>query len=443
MPEGFPASQGLYTGRHEHDACGVAFVATMTGVASYDIVSKALIALRNLEHRGAAGSDPDSGDGAGILTQVPDAFLRAVVDFELPAAGEYAVGAGFLPQDGAERADAEQRDQRDRSDEGLAVLGWRDVPDHAVAAGCRVRAPPCRSCARSSSRPTTRRPRRLRASDGLGLERAAFVLRKRAEREVGIYFPSLSSRTLVYKGMLTTGQLEPFYPDLSDRRYASAVALVHSRFSTNTFPSWPLAHPYRYVAHNGEINTVMGNRNWMRARESQLVSDLIPGDLERLFPICTPGRERLGELRRGPRTAAPRRAVAAARGADDDPGGVGEQPDDGPGPAGVLRVPLHADGALGRPGLDHLHRRHVRRGGARPQRPAALPVLGDRRRPGRHGQRGRRARHRAVEGGRARAACSPAACSSSTWRSTASSRTRRSSPGSPPSTPTTSGCTPA
>ena len=286
-----PASQGLYTGRHEHDACGVAFVATMTGVASYDIVSKALIALRNLEHRGAAGSDPDSGDGAGILTQVPDAFLRAVVDFELPAAGGYAVGAGFLPQDGAERADAEQRHQRDRRGRGPGGARLARRPDHAVAAGCRARAPPCRSCARSSSPSddSATAQQFYDRSDGLGLERAAFVLRKRAEREVGVYFPSLSSRTLVYKGMLTTGQLEPFYPDLSDRRYASAVALVHSRFSTNTFPSWPLAHPYRYVAHNGEINTVMGNRNWMRARESQLVSDLIPGDLERLFPICTPG----------------------------------------------------------------------------------------------------------------------------------------------------------
>src|SRR5439155_8145115 len=126
------------------------------------------------------------------------------------------------------------------------------------------------------------------ASTGLALDRKAFALRKRAEREAGVYFPSLSSRTIVYKGMLTTGQLEPFFPDLSDRRFATAIALVHSRFSTNTFPSWPLAHPYRFVAHNGEINTVKGNRNWMRARESQLASNLIPGDLEQLFPVCTP-----------------------------------------------------------------------------------------------------------------------------------------------------------
>ncbi|MGQ0468017.1 MAG: glutamate synthase large subunit [Sporichthyaceae bacterium] len=289
MPQGLPAPQGLYHPRNEHDACGVAFVATMTGVASYDVVNKALIALRNLEHRGAAGSDPDSGDGAGILTQVPDAFLRDVVDFELPAAGKYAVGPAFLPLDTAARETAERRIETIAFEEGLRVLGWRDVPTTpsllGEASGATV--PFVRQLFVASD--GSAKAASYKGADGLGLERQAFVLRKRAEREVEIYFSSLSSRTLVYKGMLTTGQLEPFYPDLSDRRYASAIALVHSRFSTNTFPSWPLAHPFRYVAHNGEINTVMGNRNWMRARESQLESDLIPGDLERLFPICTPG----------------------------------------------------------------------------------------------------------------------------------------------------------
>ncbi|MGQ0846115.1 MAG: glutamate synthase large subunit [Sporichthyaceae bacterium] len=286
---GWPA-QGLYNPRNEHDACGVAFVATMTGVASYDIVNKALIALRNLEHRGAAGSDPDSGDGAGILTQVPDAFLRAVVDFELPAAGSYAVGPAFLPMEDAARADAQARIEAIAVDEGLTVLGWRDVPTTpsllGEASGATVPFVRQLFVAADGS---AKAAGYVSGADDLALERQAFVLRKRAEREVEIYFSSMSSRTIVYKGMLTTGQLEPFYPDLSDRRYASAVALVHSRFSTNTFPSWPLAHPFRYVAHNGEINTVMGNRNWMRARESQLESELIPGDLERLFPICTPG----------------------------------------------------------------------------------------------------------------------------------------------------------
>jgi glutamate synthase (NADPH/NADH) large chain len=291
VPVGPPAPQGLYDGRHEHDACGVAFVATMSGVASYDIVSKALTALRNLEHRGAAGSDPDSGDGAGILTQVPDAFLRACVDFPLPAAGSYAVGAAFLSQDAEERTAAEARIEQIAVDEGLSVLGWRDVPitPSLLGAASGATVPVVRQVFVTPDETSPATAAFRRGDTALALERQAFVLRKRAEREAGVYFPSLSARTLVYKGMLTTGQLEPFYPDLSDRRFATAIALVHSRFSTNTFPSWPLAHPYRYIAHNGEINTVMGNRNWMRARESQLITEEIPGDLERLFPICTAG----------------------------------------------------------------------------------------------------------------------------------------------------------
>src|SRR4051794_34791629 len=253
----------------------------MRGSAGHDIVEHALTALRNLDHRGATGADPSVGDGAGILTQVPDAFLRESVDFELPAAGAYAVGTAFLPLDEGARAHVVAGVERLAAEEGLAVLGWRDVPVAAelvgeVARGCM---PFFRQLfvAGASSRLV-----------GLGLERLAYALRRRAERELDVYFPSLSARTLVYKGMLTTGQLEPFFPDLSDRRFATELALVHSRFSTNTFPSWPLAHPYRLIAHNGEINTVKGNRNWMAARESKISSDLIPGDLSRLFPVCTP-----------------------------------------------------------------------------------------------------------------------------------------------------------
>ncbi|TDC24738.1 glutamate synthase subunit alpha, partial [Streptomyces sp. 8K308] len=277
-----PVAQGMYDPRNEHDACGVGFVATLTGEASHELVDQALTVLRNLEHRGATGSDPDTGDGAGILIQIPDAFLRDSVPFVLPAAGGYAVGIAFLPADAAETAEAVARIEAVAADEGLSVLGWREVPTAPGLLG-------------AAARETMPAFRQLFVADaagektGLALDRAAFALRKRAEREVGVYFPSLSARTIVYKGMLTTGQLEPFFPDLSDRRLASAIALVHSRFSTNTFPSWPLAHPYRFVAHNGEINTVRGNRNWMRARESQLASDLFgAGDLERIFPICTP-----------------------------------------------------------------------------------------------------------------------------------------------------------
>ncbi|WP_405808916.1 glutamate synthase large subunit [Streptomyces sp. NBC_00210] len=276
--DGRPAPQGMYDPRNEHDACGVGFVATLTGVASHELVEQALTVLRNLEHRGATGSEPDSGDGAGILLQVPDAFLRKVSGFELPEAGSYAVGIAFLPAD--DSAQAVSRIETLAAEEGLTVLGWREVPvtPDLLGSGARATMPAFSQLFVADGE-----------SKGIALDRKAFLLRKRAEREAGVYFPSLSARTIVYKGMLTTGQLEPFFPDLSDRRCATAVALVHSRFSTNTFPSWPLAHPYRFVAHNGEINTVKGNRNWMRARESQLVSDLFGSDkLDRIFPVCTP-----------------------------------------------------------------------------------------------------------------------------------------------------------
>ncbi|MEV6470851.1 glutamate synthase large subunit [Streptomyces sp. NPDC051657] len=276
--DGRPAQQGMYDPRNEHDACGVGFVATLTGVASHELVEQALTVLRNLEHRGATGSEPDSGDGAGILCQVPDAFLRAETSFELPEAGSYAVGIAFLPAD--DSTEAVRTIEHIAEQEGLTVLGWRDVPVTPALLGNGARA----------TMPTFRQVFVADGeSTGIVLDRKAFVLRKRAEREAGVYFPSLSARTIVYKGMLTTGQLEPFFPDLSDRRFASTVALVHSRFSTNTFPSWPLAHPYRFVAHNGEINTVKGNRNWMKARESQLASELFgQAQLSRIFPVCTP-----------------------------------------------------------------------------------------------------------------------------------------------------------
>ena len=276
-----PDDVGLYRRDFEHDACGVAMVATLRGTAGHDIVELALTALRNLDHRGATGSDPLVGDGAGILTQVPDRFLREVTGLPLPPVGGYAVGTAFLPTNGAERADAIERIENIATQEDLRVIGWRDLPvtPGLVGDAARVVMPFFAQVFVESTQGRT----------GLELDRAAFCLRKRAEREVGVYFPSLSARTLVYKGMLTTGQLEPFFPDLSDPRFETELALVHSRFSTNTFPSWPLAHPYRLIAHNGEINTVKGNRNWMAARESQLTSDIIPGDLNRLFPICTPG----------------------------------------------------------------------------------------------------------------------------------------------------------
>jgi glutamate synthase (NADPH) large chain len=273
------AAAGLYDPRFEHDACGVGFVADLSGRRSHDVVSRALKVLCNLEHRGAKGGDPGTGDGAGILTQIPDEFFRASCGFELPEAGAYAAGMAFFS---AGRHLVTPALARLAAAEGLTILGWREVPFDITACGDGARAvlPDVLQMFVAGAE----------GQQGMELERMAFCLRKRAEHEAGVYFASLSARTIVYKGMLSAPQLGPFYPDLSDPRYGSALALVHSRFSTNTFPSWPLAHPYRYVAHNGEINTVRGNRNWMRAREAMLASDLIPRSrdgqgIERLFPI--------------------------------------------------------------------------------------------------------------------------------------------------------------
>lgn len=273
-----PSSQGLYSPEFEKDACGLAMVATLRGYAGHDIVDMALSSLRNLEHRGAVGSDAGTGDGAGILTQLPDKFFRAVVEFELPKVGGYGAGLVFFEAAtlAADRASFVALAQQ----EGLSVIGWRTPPTNPDVLGDQARlAMPVIEQVFVSA---------LDQAQGLELERRLFRLRKRSEREIGIYHPSLSMRTIVYKGMVTTLQLQPFFLDLSDDRFESLLALVHSRFSTNTFPSWPLAHPFRFIAHNGEINTVKGNSNWMAARESQLKSDLL-GDLDQIRPIVTPG----------------------------------------------------------------------------------------------------------------------------------------------------------
>ena len=286
-----PNSVGLYNPAYEHDACGVAMVVDMHGRRSRDIVDKAITALLNLEHRGAAGAEPNSGDGAGIMIGVPDGFLRAVVDFELPAEGSYATGIAFLPQSSRDAAAACQAFEAIVAAEGLTLLGWRDVPTDDSSLGALAR----------DAMPTFRQPF-IGGATGMELERRAYVVRKRAEHELGtkgpgqdgpgretVYFPSLSGRTFIYKGMLTTPQLKAFYLDLQDERVISALGIVHSRFSTNTFPSWPLAHPFRRIAHNGEINTVTGNENWMRAREALIDTDVFGADVEKIFPVCTPG----------------------------------------------------------------------------------------------------------------------------------------------------------
>lgn len=283
-----PERAGLYRPDSEKDACGLAVVATLRGTPGHDIVQKALIALRNLEHRGAVGADEGTGDGAGILTQIPDEFFRAITGFELPAQGSYAVGTAFLPAEAAEQASAKAGMEALAENEGLVVLGWREVPVVAELVGASALA--CMpyfsqlfvALAKEPLQPLD--PSRANALDG-----KAFRLRKRAQQKFGVYFPSMSSKTIVYKGMLTTAQVEPFYPDLSDPRFTTRLAVVHSRFSTNTFPSWPLAQPFRTIAHNGEINTVKGNRNWMRARQSTMAHRLLGDTPEELFPICTPG----------------------------------------------------------------------------------------------------------------------------------------------------------
>jgi glutamate synthase domain-containing protein 2/glutamate synthase domain-containing protein 1/glutamate synthase domain-containing protein 3 len=279
-----PQAAGLYHPENEHDACGVAFVAKLTEGADHGVVDRALYALENLEHRGAAGADPTTGDGAGILVQLPDAFLRAVADVELPPAGSYGVGMCFLPHDDARRDELVALIEGVVAREGQRLLGWRDVPvdrEHVgVVAG---RSAPCI------------RQVLIGANDELAdqdaFERKLYVIRRLIEKAAGadLAIPSLSSRTIVYKGMLTAPQMSGYYPDLKDERFTSRLALVHSRFSTNTFPSWELAHPYRLIAHNGEINTLRGNVNWMRARESQLASELFGEDLQKLMPVVRQG----------------------------------------------------------------------------------------------------------------------------------------------------------
>jgi glutamate synthase domain-containing protein 2/glutamate synthase domain-containing protein 1/glutamate synthase domain-containing protein 3 len=280
-----PGATGLYDPANEHDACGIALVAKLHGEASHAVVEKALDALENLEHRGAEGADPNTGDGAGILLQIPDAFLRAAVSgLDLPRPGRYGVGVCYLPSDPERRAELEQLIEETIEAEGQRPIWWRDVPvdDRYVGDTARLSAPFIRQIL-------------IAASDELpdqdAFERKLYVIRRVIELAAGrdLALPSFSSRTMIYKGMLTAPQLPRYFTDLRDPRVASRLALVHSRFSTNTFPSWELAHPYRMVAHNGEINTLRGNVNWMRARESQLASELFGDDLQRVIPVVREG----------------------------------------------------------------------------------------------------------------------------------------------------------
>ena len=287
---GLPPKQGLYDPRHEKDSCGIGFVVDIKGHKSHDIVRKGLLVLENLTHRGAQGCDPCTGDGAGILLQVPHEFLlRAAGDVgvKLPGAGEYGVGQLFLPPNADSRRQCEGLFAQIVKEEGARLLGWRDVAVKSDAIGVQAR----------KTEPFMRQV--FIARDVLNeaqFERKLYVIRKRVEKAIKesaiqgreyFYVPSLSANTIVYKGLLLPHQMAAYYQDLNDERMVSALALVHSRFSTNTFPTWPLAHPYRYVCHNGEINTLKGNVNWMKARQGRLHSELFGKDMEKLFPIVS------------------------------------------------------------------------------------------------------------------------------------------------------------
>jgi glutamate synthase (NADPH/NADH) large chain len=290
---GVPPAQGLYRPEHEHDACGIGFVANIEGRKSHDIVLKGIQILINLTHRGACGCDPQTGDGAGILIQIPHAFFEreaGSLGFSLPLPGEYGVGMVFLPVDTHDRLISEGIIEKIAREEGLTVLGWRDTPINGNTIGRLARA----------SQPYIEQ---IFIRSGLGmdqdaLERKLYVVRKRAETAIAetdlkekdfFYIPSLSSRTIIYKGLLLAPQITDFYKELLDPDLTSALCLVHQRFSTNTFPSWKLAHPYRYICHNGEINTLRGNMNWMYARQSVLASPLFGADMKKLMPIITAG----------------------------------------------------------------------------------------------------------------------------------------------------------
>ncbi len=290
---GLPPKQGLYDPANEHDACGVGFVVDIKGRKSHRILEQAIQVLRNLDHRGACGCEANTGDGAGVLLQLPHHFLQSVAEregFTLPAPGEYGSGLIFLPRNASKRRKLEQRFEQIVQSEGQSILGWRTVPTHNKSLGETARA----------SEPFVRQViigRDPALTDELAFERKLFVIRKRAYSEIRTstidgadfwYVPSLSCRTIVYKGMLLTEQLGTYFSDLSDPAVETALAMVHSRFSTNTFPSWDRAHPYRYVAHNGEINTLRGNINWMHAREALFESELFGEDVSKIPPVVNP-----------------------------------------------------------------------------------------------------------------------------------------------------------
>ena len=430
-----PPKQGLYDPRYEHDSCGVGFVVDLQKpqIARHRRARRCRSCC-NLEHRGACGCEKNTGDGAGILVQMPHALPGQGVR---PARHPPAA-AGRLRRRHGLPADRRRRPPALRASCSSRSCARKGRPSSAGAT--------CRSTTRRSARRRARRSRSSGRSSSaaaplprsspttLGL-RAQALRHPPPRRERGratrtsrqrgmFYVPSLSCKTLIYKGMLNAGQVEPFFPDLHDPDLESALALVHSRFSTNTFPTWARAHPYRYLAHNGEINTLRGNVNWMHARESLFASELFGDDIKKLLPIIdqTGSDSAMFDNALELLVLSGRSLPHAVMMMIPEPWSGDETMSAGK--EGVLRVSLLPDGAVGRPGVDRLHRRHAHRRRARPQRPAAVALLRHQGRPGHHGVRGRRARHRRRSGCCTRAACSRAACSSSIWSRAASSPTR-------------------
>ena len=377
---GTPPVQGLYDPALDKDSCGVGFIADIKDRKSHQIVEDGLRILCNLEHRGAVGADPRMGDGAGILVQIPHKFFAkktAELGFTLPKPGEYAIGQLFMPTDKHWRQIIKDIYAELIAREGFTLLGWRQVPTDNSTLG-------------ESVKPTE--PVHLQVFIGLGkrkfsaaeFERRLYVLRKsisnaiykQRERRTSGYYPvSISCRTVIYKGMFLADQLGAYYPDLHDADFESAIALVHQRFSTNTFPTWSLAHPYRYIAHNGEINTLRGNVNWMAARQASVSSPLFGKDINKLWPISYEGQSDTACFDNALEFLVARRLLARPRRDDDDSGGLGGQSADGRGTPRLLRIQRRADGAVGRPGRDRLHQRPPDRRYPRPQRPAARRAI--------------------------------------------------------------------
>ena len=387
---GAPERQGLYDPANEHDACGVGFVANIKGKKSHAIVQQGLQILRNLTHRGAVGADPLAGDGAGILIQIPDPFFReelATQGVRLPPLGQYGVGMVFLPKEPASRLACEYEIERAIKDEGQILLGWRDVPCDDTGLGESVK----------KIEPVIRqvfigRGKGVTVTDAL--ERKLYIIRKAAGHAIQalklahgkeFYVPSMSARTIVYKGMLLAHQVGTYYKDLQDPRVASALALVHQRFSTNTFPTWDLAHPFRLIAHNGEINTLRGNVNWIRARQGAISSPILKRDLDKVWPLIYDGQSDSASFDNAFELLVMSGYSIAHAMMMMIPEAWENHHAHGREPPRVLRVPRGDDGAVGRPGVDRLHRRAPDRRDARPQRAAAFALHRHRRRSRHHG----------------------------------------------------------